>query len=119
MQLGAVSRNVFPLTNTLSLASDAGDIVFVLGFFTALLMWGFALAWLSWGAMASARTRPPFNMGWWSIVFAIGVFLGSTITLGEEMESRFFKMLGTVSYLPLTASALVCEITGLLTCHYS
>lgn len=48
MQLGTVSRTVFPLTKTLSLVSDAGDIVFVFGFFTALLMWGFGLAWLFW-----------------------------------------------------------------------
>lgn len=119
MQLGAVSRTVFPLTTTLSLAPDAGDIVFVLGFFTALLMWGFGLAWLSWGAMACTRTIPPFNMGWWSIVFAIGVFTGSTITLGEEMGSRFFEILGTVSFFPLTASTLISKITDFLTSHYS
>jgi tellurite resistance protein TehA-like permease len=103
MQLGAVSRTLFPLTKTLSLVSDAGDILFVFGFFTALLMWGFGLAWLFWGAMAFARARPPFNMGWWSIVFALGVFTGSTITLGEEMGSKFFEILGTVSCFPPTA----------------
>lgn len=119
MQLGAVSRTVFPLTETLSLVSDAGDIFFVFGFFAALLMWGFGLAWLFWGAMACSRTRPPFNMGWWSIVFAMGVFTGSTITLGEEMGSRFFDILGTVSFFPETAFALVSKITDLLTSHYS
>jgi tellurite resistance protein TehA-like permease len=119
MQLGAVSRTVFPLTKTLSLASDPGDILFVFGFFTALLMWGFGLAWLFWGAMACARTRPPFNMGWWSIVFAMGVFTGSTITLGEEMGSRFFEILGVVSFFPVTAFAFVSKITNLLTSHYS
>lgn len=118
MQLGAVSRTVFPLAKTLSLASDAGDVVFVFGFFTALLMWGFGLAWLFWGSMACARTRPPFNMGWWSIVFAMGVFTGSTITLGEEMGSRFFEILGTVSFFPVGAFAFVSKITDLLTSHY-
>lgn len=38
----------------------------------------------------------PFNIGWWSLIFPIGVFTLSTYTLGVEMPSRFFKILGIV-----------------------
>jgi tellurite resistance protein TehA-like permease len=99
MKMGGVALTVFPETNTI--IPSAGQIVYVFGFLTALLMWGFGLAWLFWALASFGRSKSPFNMGWWSIVFAIGVFTGSTITLGQEMPSRFFNVLGTVSFVPL------------------
>jgi tellurite resistance protein TehA-like permease len=96
MKIGDVALTVFPQTNTI--IPFAGQIVYVFGFLTALLMWGFALAWLFWALASFGRSKSPFNMGWWSIVFATGVFTGSTITLGQEMPSRFFDVLGTVSF---------------------
>jgi tellurite resistance protein TehA-like permease len=95
MKMGQVSLTLFAATNTL--IPGAGQIVYVIGFLTALLMWGFGLVWLFWALASFGRAKSPFNMGWWSIVFATGVFAGSTITLGEEMGSRFFNVLGTVS----------------------
>jgi tellurite resistance protein TehA-like permease len=99
MKMGGVALTVFPETNTI--IPSAGQIVYVFGFLTALLMWGFGLAWLFWALASFGRSKSPFNMGWWSIVFATGVFTGSTITLGQEMPSRFFDVLGTVSFVPL------------------
>lgn len=95
MKMGQVSLTVFPATNTLIPA--AGQIMYVIGFLTALLMWSFGLAWLFWALASFGRVKSQFNLGWWSIVFATGVFTGSTITLGQEMTSRFFNVLGTVS----------------------
>lgn len=98
MQLGRVSLTIFPTTNTL--IPSAGAVVYVFGFLTALMMWGFGLVWLSWALLSFGRSKPPFNLGWWGIIFATGVFTGSTITLGQEMPSRFFNVLGTVSFHP-------------------
>jgi tellurite resistance protein TehA-like permease len=95
MSMGQVALTVFPETNTI--IPLAGQIVYVFGFLTALLMWGFGLAWLFWALASFGRSHSPFNMGWWSIVFATGVFTGSTITLGQEMPSMLFNVLGTVS----------------------
>jgi tellurite resistance protein TehA-like permease len=97
MTMGQVSLTVFPATNTL--IPWAGQIMYVFGFFAALLMWGFGLAWLFWALASFGRSKSPFNMGWWDIIFATGVFTGSTITLGQEMPSRFFNILGTVSFI--------------------
>ena len=36
-----------------------------------------------------------------------GVYALSTITLGNELESKFFKILGVVSYLPFRASLVL------------
>ena len=35
-------------------------------------------------------------MGWWGFTFPIGVFTVATTTLGKEMPSRLFDILGTV-----------------------
>ena len=96
MKMGQVSLTIFSATDTF--IPDSGKIVYTSGFLTALLLWGFGLAWLSWAMMSFVRPTTEFNMGWWSIVFATGVFAGSTITLGQEMNSRFFNVLGTVSF---------------------
>jgi tellurite resistance protein TehA-like permease len=95
MKMGQVALEIFPITNTL--IPGAGQIMYICGFLTALLMWGFGLVWLFWALASFARSKHPFNMGWWSIIFATGVFTGSTFSLGEEMPSRFFNVFGTVS----------------------
>jgi tellurite resistance protein TehA-like permease len=96
MYLGKVSRTLFPSTNVLS-DPLAGSIVYVLGFFIALMMWGFGLIWLCFALFTIYQSRPfPFNMGWWGFTFPLGVFSASTIQIGLEMESKFFKVLGTV-----------------------
>lgn len=94
MELGRVSLTVFPATNTLT--PLAGQIIYIFGFLTALIMWGFALAWLFWALASIGKSKPQFNLGWWGIVFATGVFTGSTITLGKELSSKFLNVLGTV-----------------------
>ncbi len=43
MQLGKVSMQLLPRTGTL--APLAGQILYVVGFFVALIMWGFGLVW--------------------------------------------------------------------------
>jgi tellurite resistance protein TehA-like permease len=117
MKMGQVSLTVFSATSTL--IPDAGKIVYVSGFLTALLLWGFGLAWLSWALASFVRPTTQFNMGWWSIVFATGVFAGSTITLGEEMESRFFNVLGTVSSFRLPRGEIFSQLIRSLgfDCH--
>ena len=95
MKMGQVSLVVFPATNTL--IPPSGQIMYIFGFLIALLMWGFGIVWLVWAVASFGKSKSTFNMGWWSIIFATGVFTGSMITLGEEMPSRFFKVLGTVS----------------------
>ncbi|KAI9696422.1 MAG: hypothetical protein M1836_005700 [Candelina mexicana] len=35
-------------------------------------------------------------MGWWGFIFPIGVFTLLTLALGEELESKFFKVLSCV-----------------------
>jgi len=61
MQLGKVAMDLFPKTN--SLIPEAGRILYVLGFFTALIMWAFALVWLFFAVASISKHEFPFNMG--------------------------------------------------------
>lgn len=97
MQLGKVAARIFPETHTLSLAAgNAGEIVYVMGWLTALIMWGFAIVWLFFALASISRSKFPFNMGWWGFTFPLGVLTVSTTTIGKETPSHFFDVLGTV-----------------------
>lgn len=101
MQLGKVAMEVFPLTNTLLLGPaiagvNAGQILYVLGWMVATIMWGFGLVWMFFAAASITRSRFPFNMGWWGFTFPLGVFATSTTQMAKELPSLFFKVLGTV-----------------------
>lgn len=106
MQLGKVASHVFPETHTLDIAgSNAGEILYVMGWLTALIMWGFGIVWLFFALASIRRSKFSFNMGWWGFTFPLGVFAVSTTTLGKEIPSMFFEVLGTVRVLFRTSSA--------------
>jgi len=94
MQLGGVALDTFPQTNTLH--PLAGDVLYILGFLVALIMWGFILVWTVFAIASLTHYRFPFNMNWWGIIFPIGISAVATMRLGKEMPSRFFDVLGMV-----------------------
>lgn len=97
MYLGKVSRDVFPKVEFFHNLAVAGDIVYIMGVFIALIMWGFGFTWLVFALATLYNSRPfPFNMGWWGFTFPLGVYSISTITFGIEMPSLFFRVLGTI-----------------------
>jgi tellurite resistance protein TehA-like permease len=99
-KLGTVAMNIFPQTQTLSEnATRSGDILYVIGYLMALIMWGFGMVWLFFAVASISRSRFPFNMGWWGFTFPLGVFTTSTVQMSIELPSTFFKILGTVSPL--------------------
>ena len=69
MQLGKVALDVFPRTGTLLLlggttdATRPGDVLYIVGWLVALIMWGFAIVWLFFALASITRSRFPFNMG--------------------------------------------------------
>ncbi|MCJ1269684.1 Plasma membrane sulfite pump involved in sulfite metabolism [Lobaria immixta] len=103
MQLGKVASHIFPETHTLAMAgSNAGEILYVMGWLTALIMWGFGIVWLFFALASISRSKFPFNMGWWGFTFPLGVFTVSTTTLGKEIPSMFFEVLGTIFSISVT-----------------
>lgn len=66
MQLGKVAMSNYPKTQTLELAGgNAGSILYVIGWLTALIMWGFRVVWLFFALASITRGKFPINMGWW------------------------------------------------------
>lgn len=66
MQLGKVARKVLPTTNTLG-TSSSGDVLYIIGWLMALIMWGYGLVWMFFAIASITRSRFPFNMGWWGV----------------------------------------------------
>ncbi|KAL2038915.1 hypothetical protein N7G274_008255 [Stereocaulon virgatum] len=103
MQLGKVALRIFPKTRTLEAAGgSAGEILYVVGWLMALVMWGFAVVWLFFALASISRSKFPFNMGWRGFTFPLGVFTVSTTTLGKEIPSAFFDVLGTIFSVSVT-----------------
>lgn len=98
MYLGAQARDILPLVPPfLSHVTTGSDILYILGIFIALIMWAFGTVWFVYALAAIYSCGSfPFNMGWWGFTFPLGVFAVSTIQLGVEFPSLFFRVLGTV-----------------------
>ncbi|KAF3935827.1 hypothetical protein ABW19_dt0208197 [Dactylella cylindrospora] len=93
MKLGDVANTLFKITNSLPAVENAGGILYVLGFGTALVMWGFTLVWLFFAVASITRSKFPFNMGFWGFVFPGGVFVLATNQISKELPSKFFEIL--------------------------
>ncbi|KAL5366637.1 malate permease [Aspergillus floccosus] len=94
-RLGRSAQTTFPKTNTLS--ASTGEILYSVGFLIGILLWAFGLVWLSLAVATLIQSRKfPFNMGWWAFTFPLGVFTTATCTIGQELPSRFFSVLGTI-----------------------
>lgn len=97
IQMGKVALKVFPTTQTLSVPSgNAAEMLYVIGWFIAMIMWGFAVVWLFFAVASISSSRFPFNIGWWGFTFPLGVFAVCTTAIGQELPSAFFRVLGTV-----------------------
>ena len=111
MQMGKVAVTLFPKTGTLGgIATPAGDILFVVGWFIGLVMWAYGLAWLFFALASISRGKFPFNLSWWGFTFPLGVWASAAVSFGHEMPSRFFSVLGTVS-LPMSLYSVTAEET--------
>jgi tellurite resistance protein TehA-like permease len=100
-KLGEQALRVFPITNTLPAVNEqgkllAGEILYTMGFITAIILWGFGLMWLCFAVLSVTRQKVPFSQGWWAFTFPLGVFAMSTLTMGINLPSKAFQALGTL-----------------------
>ncbi|KIV78283.1 hypothetical protein PV11_10012 [Exophiala sideris] len=95
-KLGNVAMRIFPLTKTIH--PLAGDLAYNLGILLCLVMWGFTLLWLFLAVASIHHCKHfPFNMGWWGFTFPIGTFALSSNALAQEIPSRFFRVIGSIT----------------------
>lgn len=95
IQLGTASKKLFGDRYI----SGLGTVAQGLGFILALSLWGFG-AWYLWVATFSigraVKQRIPFNLGWWGLIFPIGVFTTATLSIGTTLDSMFFLVLAAI-----------------------
>ncbi|KAH7167539.1 voltage-dependent anion channel [Fusarium sp. MPI-SDFR-AT-0072] len=92
-QLGKVAMQVLPKTNAFGdVAVRAGEILYVLGVFLALIMYGFALVWLAFALISIATKPPSFSIGFWGFTFPLGVLATCSNLLAENLDSEYFKV---------------------------
>jgi tellurite resistance protein TehA-like permease len=119
--LGKVAKHVFPTIGPAPMTMHAGDTFYLIGLLTGLILWGFAVVWFIVAAIMIATAGSfPFNMGWWGFIFPVGkskpgvasfsfdvltvvlgIFTLLTISIGEQFELKFFKILSCVSFITL------------------
>jgi tellurite resistance protein TehA-like permease len=100
LRLGMVAADVLPQTQTLTY-EGAGVVLYSVGCIVAIILWAYSLVWLAYAVASIMHQRHfPFNMGWWGFTFPLGMFALTTIAIGTELSSGFFKILGTVSPVP-------------------
>lgn len=122
-QLGKVALKLFPadgagsvaaVAGTLQSLHHSGEVLYVLGIFLALCMWGFALVWLSFALISLAALQKfPFNMGWWGFTFPLGVLATCTGMLARDLDSAFFRGLTMVFSLSVCLLWLVVAVNTL------
>ncbi|KAI0522078.1 voltage-dependent anion channel-domain-containing protein [Xylaria bambusicola] len=100
-KLGEQALRIFPLTSTLPAINEqgrlhAGEVLYTMGFLTAVTLWGFGLMWLFFALLSVTRQKVPFSQGWWAFTFPLGVFAMSTLTMGLNLPSPMFQALGTL-----------------------
>ncbi|KAJ1735875.1 hypothetical protein LPJ61_000319 [Coemansia biformis] len=90
LSLGTVAQEALGQQHLGSL----GSTMLHLGIITGLLSWGSAAFWAVHAVFSVVYQRwsaaIPFNMGWWSLVFPLGVFASLTAALGAALEMWFF-----------------------------
>ncbi|KJZ79299.1 hypothetical protein HIM_01450 [Hirsutella minnesotensis 3608] len=96
-QLGRVALDRLPDTTVFRAAgldpARGGEVLYVLGVFLGLVMWGFALVWVAFALISLVTTQSfPFNMGWWGFTFPLGVWATCASMLAVNLDSTFFKV---------------------------
>ncbi|KAK4081862.1 hypothetical protein Purlil1_11549 [Purpureocillium lilacinum] len=109
-QLGKVALRVLPETTVFRAAgvvvdvARAAEVLYVLGVFLGLIMWGFALVWACFALISIATIHSfPFNMGWWGFTFPLGVWATCTSMLAANLDSDFFKVSTMILSLAVVA----------------
>ncbi|KAJ5573205.1 hypothetical protein N7450_010189 [Penicillium hetheringtonii] len=109
MKLGECAEKIFPQTKTLEQSS--GPIFYTLGFLVALILWAFGLVWLFFASASIVRSKGfPLNIGSWGFTFPLGGFAASTVLIGDQLPSTFFKILGTIFSILVVILWLVVSI---------
>lgn len=108
--LGNAARSVWP---------ELGAGLALAGVAYGVLVWGFAMYWLSMAIALTMRAKAkhlPFNVSWWAFTFPVGVLTAGTDALYLQTHAHVFGFvsLGLLALLAsmwmLVASKTICGV---------
>lgn len=88
----------------------ASQVVYVVGFIFAWILWGFGTIWLFFAIFSVCSRKFPFGMGWWAFTFPLGVYAMSALTLGQELPFLFMRIVGTILGIQVTINRLFLAV---------
>ena len=100
MQMGIVARDLFDSKTSFTSVQNSGEMIYVGSMLLGLILWGFGSFWLFHGITCllkrSLEGSIKFNMGFWGLIFPLGVYTAATIQLGKQLPSEFFSYLSII-----------------------
>jgi C4-dicarboxylate transporter/malic acid transport protein len=96
MQLG----KSFNLIVNNSCIDGLGNSVYSFTFLIAILLWGYGAWYLTIALLSLFVTYSagiPFNMGWWGLIFPMGVYTAATLSIATTINSFPLKIIASVS----------------------
>jgi tellurite resistance protein TehA-like permease len=100
--------------------SNLVSFAYSMSFIIALTLWGYALWYLIFAIFSiglSIKQKIPFNIGWWSLTFPIGVFTAATLNIGEILNSKVLLILSSIITVCLVIIWLFLIIKTCLNCR--
>jgi len=76
---------------------DIGPISQGIGIVGGMILWGYGVWWLLLAVLMTARylrEGMPFNLGWWSFTFPLGVYAVGTLALARATHLEFLLAIG-------------------------
>ena len=113
VQLAKSGKKMFDATS-FAMSTQAGDIISVISVLIGLVLWGIGLWWLIHGVLClvirAISSKLKFNLGFWGLIFPLGVFVAGTIALAENLQSAFFSYLSVVLLAALSIMYIVVSV---------
>ncbi|KAJ4002023.1 voltage-dependent anion channel [Lentinula boryana] len=79
---------------------STGNILYVVCICGAFILWALASMWMVFALIAVCdelrKTRIPFKVNTWGLIFPNGVYANLTIALGSTFDSPFFRIWGAI-----------------------
>ncbi|KAL0072362.1 Plasma membrane sulfite pump involved in sulfite metabolism [Marasmius tenuissimus] len=100
---GQFYKSVFPLNygeSSILRSPSTGDTINVLCVSIAVILWSISSMWCVFALLGVQqvvrRTRIPFKVPFWGLIFPNGVYANLTISLGSTFDSPFFRIYGCI-----------------------
>jgi len=103
MQIGKGFKAALPLSygdSAFLRSENTGDVIDVICLVLAFVMWAITTMWFFYSLLAVQHgvreARFSFSLPFWGLIFPNGVYANLTISLYTELDSKFFRIWGSI-----------------------